>query len=280
MRVVPDKASSASDSASDACSSDSQKNTEPEQKLFTAVEDNDIEAIEKIIKSGGASVNTREVYSGDTPIHRAVQKGNIEAFNKLLSLEADLSLKTGEDGDEDSLIFSAIGGGSGSVDMVKRLVEVQGNQVLRETNSCKESVVFAAAFNGEADTLKYLITEGGCADLINTPDEDGTTPVNGAALCNKIDCLKLLLENNADVTVAENDGCTVLHNSYSEPDTMQILLDSGRCGPIVSNKNKDGKTALQLAEADLKDAEGDEDYSDEERAVMKRSIELLKAATL
>ncbi len=55
---------------------------------------------------------------------------------------------------------------------------------------------------------------------------------------------KFLIKHGTDINAQDNDGNTYLHNPEIDEETCRLLLDSGARTDI---KNKDGKTALQLA---------------------------------
>ena len=61
---------------------------------------------------------------------------------------------------------------------------------------------------GDVESLRNLITHGG--DVNKTGGELKMTPLLMAAFCSNFDCLSLLLDNDADITAIDDEGCTAL----------------------------------------------------------------------
>jgi ankyrin repeat protein len=55
------------------------------------------------------------------------------------------------------------------------------------------------------ETVKELVSHG--AD-VNTPDEEGCTPVYRAAEKGHVDVIRALVEHGADVNTPDEEGCT------------------------------------------------------------------------
>jgi len=64
------------------------------------------------------------------------------------------------------------------------------------------------ARQGDVESLRNLITQGG--DINKTGGKLKMTPLIVAAHCDNFHCLSLLLDNGADITAIDNEGCTTL----------------------------------------------------------------------
>jgi ankyrin repeat protein/tetratricopeptide (TPR) repeat protein len=103
--------------------------------------------------------------------------------------------------------------------------------------------VCAAVDNGQIELLKLLIQHG--AD-VNLPKNDGSTPLEIAAMRNVTNAAKLLLTAKAATEARDRDGNTALHGAADRGNTamVSLLLDSGAS---VDATNNYGATPLLLA---------------------------------
>lgn len=82
---------------------------------------------------------------------------------------------------------------------------------LKELNSLDENglgLIHWAADHGNAEILEILLTQKEID--INLQDSEGQSALHYAASCEHFECVKILLENNADKTILDNDGNTSL----------------------------------------------------------------------
>ena len=139
-----------------------------------------------------------------------------------------------------------------------------------------------AAYAGEHFQTADLLRHNG-ADLHDVSDDDGTSPLHGAAFsgnlemvrilieCDHVDIdpfnidgqtplhfaskdgtfkdgsvVRFLLEHGADINMENHAGWTALHiaSSEGELEAVRLLLE---CGADVEAENDDGNTALQVA---------------------------------
>lgn len=83
---------------------------------------------------------------------------------------------------------------------------------------------------------------------INFKDpENGMTALHFAAMAEKDDLVKLLLENNADPTITDNNGSTPIHDAaqYGKLNNLKALLEKNKNLIYVTNQRRN--TALHLA---------------------------------
>ena len=100
-----------------------------------------------------------------------------------------------------------------------------------------------AAAAGKVETLRQLLTEG--ADVDGKSDA-GATPLHGAATWGHRDITELLLANGADVNAKDGNGMTPLHFTANgdHKDLSVLLVEKGAA---VNAKARNGWTPLHVA---------------------------------
>mmetsp|Transcript_42658 Transcript_42658/g.102925 ORF Transcript_42658/g.102925 Transcript_42658/m.102925 type:complete len:425 (+) Transcript_42658:2-1276(+) len=120
-------------------------------------------------------------------------------------------------------------------------------------NKLKESPVYNCARGGDPEALKMLLDVGGDPNIVTI---DGRVALHEAARWGKVEVVNMLLEAGADVNIADKNMSTPLHESvlwgqpWDDGETTYILMQAGA---KADAKNKDGKTALDLAGDDEED---------------------------
>jgi ankyrin repeat protein len=109
----------------------------------------------------------------------------------------------------------------------------------------KESFLWAAAQGGNTEDCESLLGIG--AD-INWKHQDGDTALLAACRRGHTHTVESLVAHGADINLTGADSLSPLHICCLRGDfpTLNILLNAN---PNLSLKTKDGKTAMQLAEA-------------------------------
>jgi hypothetical protein len=82
---------------------------------------------------------------------------------------------------------------------------------------------------------------------VNVADGDGNTPLMWAALSNRLNSMRLLLDHEAEVNAKAKDGTTTLEYAAmlrGNSDMVRLLLKNGA---NANMQDKDGKTALNWA---------------------------------
>ena len=129
---------------------------------------------------------------------------------------------------------------SGVVQIFENLPANQGHTV-SEFSDTPADRLFKAAWTGDVSTLRDMNID------VNLKDTVGRTPLHIAAEKGNIDVAMFLIENGANVNVADANGNTPLVfiiNKTGNPKVTQRLLEKGAS---VNAQNRTGETALMYA---------------------------------
>ena len=105
--------------------------------------------------------------------------------------------------------------------------------------------IHTAVVNGDLDAVRQYIAAG---SNLNEPEPmGGSSPLITAALFNKKEMVKVLLDAGARVDFRNNDGSTALHVAafFCRPEIVKLLLENKADKSI---RNKFGSTALESVE--------------------------------
>mmetsp|Transcript_12255 Transcript_12255/g.17096 ORF Transcript_12255/g.17096 Transcript_12255/m.17096 type:complete len:903 (+) Transcript_12255:62-2770(+) len=192
------------------------------------------DVINILIEKGGAAVNT-EHSNGGTALLEAASGGNTDSMKLLIEKGAKfdfidndgvtplMAVASQGDVDGQTLVIDAL---KKSMDPAKLAAHIN-----LHSESGGTSVMFAAA-GGHVECTKQLIENGANVNAIakatpeymvkyekmvedgtypeEEPHVDGVTAVHVSAQAGHLECVKLLIENSADVTVADEEGRTPL----------------------------------------------------------------------
>ena len=111
--------------------------------------------------------------------------------------------------------------------------------------------IHTAVVTDNLDALQQHIDAG--TDLNELDPYGGSSPLISAALFDKPEMVKILIDAGADLNFQNNDGSTALITAafFGRPEIVKILLDSGADKTI---KNKYGATAYESVAAPFSEA--------------------------
>ena len=204
-----------------------------------ALDDDNIEICELLLDKVPELVNqVLDEKSGDYPIHVASRGGNEEMVKFLLRKGANLTLTNGKG---NSPIQSAVL--SGHYKVLKLMLQKQPNLV-KERDKDKRSLLYLATMIGKVQMIKEILTYN---PDVNAQTDNKTTPLHKACEKGFKNTAKLLIGNNASPNLMDYRGCTPLHQAVisKRTEVVEILVQSKKCNLSIRNKN--GKTALDLA---------------------------------
>lgn len=201
----------------------------------------------KLLLAHGANADARSKDRFSALMVAAQYQGSGAAMNLLLDHGAKVRLPRGQGApffNANPVFLAAF---SGNADILPRLIK-EGGRVDDSMNVLGMSPNTPLMFlipTHRVDSVRALLDAGGKVD---ETDPDGTTLLAWAAISNRVDMAKLLIARGADVNHVDKLGMTALLYAasidYGDSAMIDLLLKSGA---QLSARNKDGKTALDLA---------------------------------
>ena len=140
----------------------------------------------------------------------------------------------------------------GEVAKVKEYLEKDKSLVnaIDSSNGINETALGIVTFAGNKELTELLIKNGA---NVNFQDAFGVAPIHGAARTNKLDVVKVLLDNKADVNLPTTTGKeTPLHYAarFNNPDIVKFLIEKGA---KKDTKDVSGNTPLDAAKKENSD---------------------------
>ena len=138
---------------------------------------------------------------------------------------------------------------NGNTDLVEFFIKIcQPNLESRSRYAMNEKLLInttaigIAAAQGHIKIVEILINHG--AKINQQLSVRKFSPIFMACMNNRLEIVKFLLENDANIHLTSFDGCTCLMVSVKSEEICKLLIDHGA---IVNATDKKGKTALQYA---------------------------------
>lgn len=209
---------------------------EPEDPLFKAVTDNDIEKVRTLAAFDPQLNGANRRRSGRSLLTQAVAHGNLQMVETLLAFGADVNLRNAS-GDTPLTSITS----SATSDLVKHLISAGARINARDDKGA--SPLMLAAGVSSAKVVKELIDAGA---NVNARDSSGENCLFFAARNNGPEAIILLLESGVDVSVPNDDGDNALMAAAAvgKFETFRTLYQRGVARNLL---NEDRQTLLMVA---------------------------------
>jgi ankyrin repeat protein len=184
----------------------------------------------------------RQDNAGGTVVHHAIEKGQTEIIDILISNSVDIDIS---DNAGRTPLFEAV---DNNHDAITSLLVKQGANV-DMTNYCGHTPLYCAAREGNIDIVRILVNEGnakidhyGVSSVTNDFDDDDITddserclfeglkcsklPLHVASLLGYEEIVKFIIAHNASPDLEGEQGYNSLHFSIlgMKPEISEILL--------------------------------------------------------
>ena len=218
-------------------------------ELLVAVKNNDIIALNTLIKEGVNPNFTDE--NGYTPLHLAVINNSLDSVEALLNFkdinkEAKLPYKATLDnwylGGATPLITASY---LGNADIMYTLINA-GCDLRARDDIDGAMPIHVAAANGNDDAVILLLEKD--KTLVNETDNNGNdTPLHWAAMKDKPSTINVLLKYGADTKKQNSDGNTPLHYAamYASAEAVKNIVASDKSS--VNTANNDNMYPIHYA---------------------------------
>ena len=207
------------------------------QKLYKAVEKNDIEKVEKLIKKGE---DVNQYYkNGLFPLWRATADNNYKISSTLIEAGAKVNqINKVPPANSPSIELPCQ---EGYLEIIRLLVENGAN--VNYIGYKKFTPIRIAARNGHFEIIKYLAENGA---EIDARAEDGATPLEHAAYKGHIEIVKYLVEKGANINNIDKEGDFPIGEAAKQGRivVVQYLIEQGA---DLTLKNDKKKNAYDLA---------------------------------
>ncbi|OWF53219.1 protein fem-1 homolog CG6966-like [Mizuhopecten yessoensis] len=185
-------------------------------------------------------------------VHSLIEKGDLIKLKKLLRDKTSEEKKTivNEKFKNNTALFSSCF--RGKLDIVRYLLdnckpdlEATGTHIVEEDEHSEHIVppIWSAAISNKLDIAKALIEKGasvhGCSDT-------KSTAVRAACYSNNVEMVRYLVEHGADVNIPNKNGATCLMNAIECKELCEFLIQSGS-NVNAQETGRDRLTALHYA---------------------------------
>ncbi|XP_047140643.1 ankycorbin isoform X2 [Hydra vulgaris] len=199
--------------------------------------------------------------NGQTVMHLAVKKSQMECVDAILALHPDLSYVNVA-----GQTVYHIAARNGDVIMLKKLLDYSRNNLnIQDEN--KMSALHCAVLSGEVACIKLLLDNNSPLDL---KDENNRTPLLLAITeCNEKIAMELII-HGADINISDSFGRTaiVLACSQGMSQAVTLLVSKGANSPIAESQEKltnsgdDFSTPLKEIKKDI-----DKEFGNQNKAI-------------
>ena len=210
-------------------------------------------------KGAGVNVKTKD---GITPLHYAVSKNSKEIVRLLIEKGAEVNAKDSkgkvpadftQNAEIKDILSGKITGAAKAPDAVKKTEQTRKTPVAPKPEATPNDSAASGELNlkfnralqeKRVDEIKNLLAQG--AD-INVRGTYGETALHTSATRNEMEIAQILIECGADLNATDKKGCTPLHYALlkGSNDVAKLLIEKGA---DVNAKQEDEFTPLSMAE--------------------------------
>ena len=209
---------------------------ETDYPLYMAVKLGCIDVTEYLVTIGVFDINLKLwMYSNDTPLHGACEKGNFEIV-KILTNHPQCNIEAENNYKQRPLHIACQ---SGNVDIVQHLVVEKGCDVTAKDNF-SDTPLHKARGRGHFEIVKILTNHPQCN--IEAENIDKRRPLHIACQSANVDIVQhLVVEKGCDVTAKDNFSNTPLHIACGKGHfkIVKILTNLPQCNIEAENKHKE-----------------------------------------
>ncbi|XP_042320382.1 LOW QUALITY PROTEIN: transient receptor potential cation channel subfamily A member 1 [Sceloporus undulatus] len=180
-----------------------------------------------------------------TPLHLAVQSGDLEMIKMCLEYGAQIDMKQNDKCT--ALHFAATQGATAILKLM--MSSYSGDEpIIDALDGNKETLLHRAALFDHYELAEYLISMGAKIDSV---DIEGRTPLLLATSCASWKIVNLLLSKGANVELKDHLGRNFLHLTVLHPGGLKHLneqfLKMKHIKELVTDEDNDGCTPLHYA---------------------------------
>lgn len=199
-------------------------NLTKEDKLFEAIENNDLLTIRSLIKAG-VNIEARTYWGGDTPLIIATSRGKKSVINALIDNGARINAKC-YDGDS-SLIISTRGDNK---EIVEFLLARGAN--VEEKDNYGNTPLIIATENNNKEIMSLLLAYKA---NIEAKNDEGYTPLLIAIENGKKELAEFLISKGANPNAEDSLGTTPLMIARWKEITPLIIKKKGKINKQIEN---------------------------------------------
>ena len=175
----------------------------------------------KMLMQNGADIQASSS-DGSTVLHFASRNSNQEVVEFLLKLN-EISVNATDNLNQTPLMHACYDGGR--LDNIKMLI--QNGADIQASNSNGLTVIHFASRNSNQEVVEFLLKSNKIS--VNAADNLNKTPLMYACYDGgRLDNIKMLIQNGADIQARDSNGSTVLHfaSALSNQEVVEFLLKS------------------------------------------------------
>ena len=174
----------------------------------------------KMLMQNGADIQASSS-DGSTVLHFASRNSNQEVVEFLLKLN-EISVNATDNLNQTPLMHACYDGGR--LDNIKMLM--QNGADIQASNSNGLTVIHFASRNSNQEVVEFLLKSNKIS--VNAADNLNKTPLMYACYDGgRLDNIKMLIQNGADIQARDSNGSTVLHfaSALSNQEVVEFLLN-------------------------------------------------------